>query len=408
MKKICSAHIVAIIFGIVLIIGISGFFNVKTFLKPIYSALFFSWDSEKSAGKNISAIEKNIESIINDNVGMKNEYIEINGLAQKLVGKKLIEDADVSSRVIKLKNGHVTFAWTRLSDEIINDSADKITGLKEFLDDRGTDFLFVQSPYKNDDQNPLFPVGIEDYSIDNSMRFVSALREKNINTLNLIDRIREDNLDWYSLFFKTDHHWTNEAGFWAYGELAQYMNDNFGYNIDRNSWDINNYTVRTYEGAFLGSQGKRTGSLFAGVDDISFLIPKFETSLVYNNEIKGIYRTGTFEQTLLFEKENISGSLYDDFCYAASLNGDFGLLKLTNNLDTSGKKVMIIKDSFANPVITFLAPNVSEITVVDMRLLKGETGKTLREVIEESNPDTVIMLYNHSQISKPECFDFGI
>ena len=63
MKKIRSAHIVAIVFGIVLAIGITGFFSIGSFLKPIYSALFFSWDSEKTVAKNISSIEKNIESI---------------------------------------------------------------------------------------------------------------------------------------------------------------------------------------------------------------------------------------------------------------------------------------------------------------------------------------------------------
>lgn len=408
MKKIRSVHIVAIVFGIVMIIGITGFFNIKTFLKPIYSTLFFSWDSEKTVAKNISAIEKNIESIVNDNVGLRSQYIEINGLAQKLVGKKIVEDADVSSTVIKLNNGFLTFVIDKAPDSTIEKRADSVVELKDYLDSKNIDFLYVQAPYKNDEFDPQLPVGIEDYSISNSMRFVSALNEKGINTLNLIECIREDNLDWYSLFFKTDHHWKNESGLWAYGKLAQHLNESFGYSIDESSWNTDSYTITTHKNAFLGSQGKRTGSLYSGLDDISVIIPKFETSLTYDNDITDVHRSGTFEQSVLFAEKHITGNMYDNFCYSVNLDGDFGRLKITNHLDTSGKKVLIIKDSFANPVITFLAPNVAEIEVVDLRLIANETGESLREVIEEVNPDTVIMLYNHTQIFKPECFDFGL
>ena len=408
MKKIRSTHIVAIAFGIVLIIGITGFFSVNSFLKPIYSALFFSWDSEKSVSNNISSIENNIESIVNDNVGLKSQYIEINGLAQKIAGKDIIEDADAASTVVKLNNGYVTFVIEQADDATINERADDVVGLKDYLNNKGIDFLYVQAPYKNDENDPQLPVGIEDYSISNSMRFVSALNAKGISTLNLIECMREDNLDWYSMFFKTDHHWKNESGLWAYGKLAQYMNENLGYSIDESTWDADNYTIRTYKDAFLGSQGKRTGSLYSGLDDISVLVPNFETSLTYDNNITNVHRSGTFEQSVLFEEKHITGSMYTDFCYSVSLDGDFGRLKITNHLDTSGKKVLIIKDSFANPVITFLAPNVAEIEVVDLRLIANETGESLSEIIDQVNPDTVIMMYNHTQIFKPECFDFGL
>ena len=210
------------------------------------------------------------------------------------------------------------------------------------------------------------------------------------------------------MFFKTDHHWTNEAGFWAYTELANHLKNNYGFEIEQSHLDTSNYTKRTYENVFLGSLGKRTGSTYSGVDDISFFIPKFETSFEYYCQYRNLTRSGTFEDALLFEKGTITSDIFNNFCYAASLGGDFDYLKITNNLNSDGKKVLLIKDSFANPVATHLSLDVSVLEIVDLRMLATESNKTAKDCIEESNPDIVIILYSSQQLFKTTTFDFGV
>ena len=407
MKKIRSAHIVAIVFGIIMFIGITGFFSIDSFLKPIYANIL-SWNSEKTVAKNLSSIEKGIENIINENVGFRTSFIQANGLAQKLMGKSVIADVDADSNVTKLDNGYLVFTDPEASNTSLQSKTESILNFKNYLDGKGTEFLYIQAPTKINRLDQQLPVGTSDYSTDNCERFCAMLESSGIETLNLIDKLREENTDWYSMFFKTDHHWTNEAGFWAYTELAQYLNQNYDFNIDSSHTDINNYTKKTYENVFLGSLGKRTGSTYSGLDDISFLIPNFATSFEYSCPIQNASRSGKFEDSLLFEKENITGDIFNDFCYSASLNGDYGYIKITNNLNPDGKKVLLIKDSFANPVATHLALDVSVLEIVDLRMLATENNKTVRDVIEESNPDMVIVFYSSQQLLKTITFDFGV
>lgn len=407
MKKIRSAHIVAIVFGIIMVIGITGFFSVDSFLKPIYANVL-SWNSEKTIAKNLSSIEKGIENVINENVGFKTSFIQLNGLAQKLMGKRVIGDVDPNSSVLKLDNDYLVFIDPIATDKSLQNKVDNVSDLKNYLDSKGTEFLYIQAPTKIDGRDQQLPIGKKDYSTDNCERFCTMLESAGIDTLNLIERLREESTDWYSMFFKTDHHWTNEAGFWAYIELADLLSENYGFEIEQSHLDVNNYAKKTYENIFLGSLGKRTGSTYSGLDNISFLIPKFETSFEYSCQIQNIYRSGKFEDTILFEKENITGNPFNDFCYGANLNGDFGYMKITNNLNPDGKKVLLIKDSFANPVATYLALDVSVLEIVDLRMLATENNKTVKDCIEESNPDMVIILYSSQQFFKTNTFDFGV
>lgn len=407
MKKIRSAHIVAIAFGIIMIIGITGFFSYSSFLKPIYANLC-DWDSEKTVAQNLSAIEKSIENTINENVGFKTGFIQLNGLTQKLMGKRVISDADVSSTVVRLDNDHLVFIEQEATDASLNDKADSVLALKNYLDSKGTELLYIQAPTKIDGRDQQLPSGVSDYSTENSEKFVAMLDGAGVDTLNLIEKLRQENTDWYSMFFKTDHHWTNEAGFWAYTELANVLIENYGVEIDRTHLDANNYTKNTYEDVFLGSLGKRTGSIYSGLDDISVMIPEFETSFEYSCPVRNTYRSGRFEDSLLFEKQSITGDIFNDFCYSASLGGDFGYIKITNNLNPSGKKVLLIKDSFANPVATHLSLDVAQLEIVDLRMLATENNKTVKDCIDESNPDIVIILYSSSQLLKTATFDFGL
>lgn len=397
----------AIAFGVIMILGIIGFFSINSFLKPLYASLR-SWDSGKTVSQNLSAIEKSIENTINENVGFRTSFIQANGLAQKLLGKRVISDADVNSTVVKLNNDYLVFIEQQATDDSLQSNTNSVLELKNYLKSRGTEFLYVQAPTKIDGRDQQLPSGVSDYSTENGERFISMLDSAGVDTLNLIEKLRKEDVDWSSMFFKTDHHWTNETGFWAYTELAGVLSENYGFEIDQSHLDIDSYTKRTYNSVFLGSLGKRTGSTYSGLDDISFMIPKFETSFEYSCPIRNTYRSGKFEDSLLFEKQNITGNIFNDFCYSASLGGDFGYMKITNNLNPDGKKVMIIKDSFVNPVATHLSLDIAQLELIDLRMLATENNKTVKDCIEESNPDIVIILYSSAQLLKTETFEFGV
>ena len=383
--------------------GIVGFFNLNSFIKPVVASLL-NWSGEKAVSQNIKDIESSVESLINENVGFRTSFIQVNGLAQKLMGKRVVEDVDPESSIVKLDNGYISFVAKELSDTTLRDRADKISNLNSFVSEKGIDFLYIQAPYKIAQDNQKLPVGIKDYAVSNAQRLCSMLGKENVNVLNLIDVILEQSKDWYSLYYKTDHHWTNETAFWAYGEIAKALSDDFGFELDAKSYDINNYSLRSYKNAFLGTQGKRVGSTYSGLDDINFFIPKFETDLEYQRQ--GLLLKGNFDDTLLFDEQYVTGDIFKDFCYEASMGGNYGYVKVTNKQASGEKKVMLIKDSYANPVATFMALGVSELEVVDLRYFEGEMNMSLTDYIDQSKPDLVIMLYNANALKDNAFFNY--
>ena len=70
-----------------------------------------------------------------------------------------------------------------------------------------------------------------------------------------------------------------------------------------------------------------------------------------------------------------------------------------NNLHEGNKKrVLIIKDSFANCVAPFVALEIEYTDVLDMRIFTGST----KTYIAQIRPDIVVVLYNPASICEVE------
>ncbi len=88
------------------------------------------------------------------------------------------------------------------------------------------------------------------------------------------------------------------------------------------------------------------------------------------------------------------------------MGGNYGYIKITNKLNANGKKVLLIKDSYANPVAPYLALSVSELEVVDPRYFEDEMHMSITDHISQSNPDLVIMLYNPNALKDDTFFNY--
>ena len=93
--------------------------------------------------------------------------------------------------------------------------------------------------------------------------------------------------------------------------------------------------------------------------------------------------------------ENMKKDYYKINTYATFSGGDFRLQIIKNNLNANGKKVLLIRDSFACVVAPFLALQTSELHVCDVRDYEYYVGDKLNidEYIKEIKPDYVIVLY---------------
>ena len=328
---------------------------------------------------------------IDDYVPARTSFISVYGLTQRAVNNRYVPDtADAYSDVMRLDNGQLCYVGTP-SDTIDEVAAKNMTKLKGILDKKGIGLLYVMAPYKTDPDNPGLQTGVADWQNDKIRNVQKALTDAGIDNLNLLDNIKAQNLDFSKLFFNTDHHWTPATALWAAQTVSKYLNDKYNYNIDLSLLDKSQFNSTVYENIFLGSQGKKVGPLYGGVDDFELLTPKYDTDfnfLFLRLNKKEQTRSGSFEDALLF-KQNLVKDYFNVSVYATYSGGDYLKTCFTNNNMNSGKKILLVRDSFSGTFAPFFAlAACDKLYTVDTRRYKD----SLVDYIDEVEPDIVIYL----------------
>lgn len=405
-KEINRQKIMGIFFLIIILFFFFGFiFNARTMGRAILVGYKDYIKKDSNVMDYVKAEITSVESGVNESVLGKYKLINFNGAFQKLLGKKVINDAEATRTVVKLNNEHLTFIYPEIDTKPFSENVIK---LDSYLKQRGSSVLYVQAPFKISKYDNELPEGVEDYTNYNADKFLDDLKDNGVSCLDLREEIKNDGLDHYSLFFKTDHHWLPKTGFWAFTKIAEVLKDNYGFKYDEKYTNINNYTEEIYKDEFLGSKGKRVGITYSGgLDDMPLMYPKFETNLTFSVPSENVERNGQFYDTI-FEKEYLKkNNYYLDTPYCVYTGYDKDLQILKNNNSENGKKVLVIKDSFARVMIPFLSLVCDEVDSIDLRSFDNAE---LINYIDKSNPDLVIFLYNadiyRSDLS--DMFDFGL
>lgn len=349
---------------------------------------------EKPVGKSIDEKLKmligefNVK--INDSLAGRTYWVTLNGGVQQMLGKKAIEDVSPDDRVIKLNNGYLTFLY-KWKD--MKSPANHLIHFNQSLKELHIPLLYIQAPFKIDKYNTQLPEGLKDTTNQNADEFLSYI-DGAVDYVDLREEIYKDGLSHYELFFKTDHHWKPEAAFWAYGKIRQILDEKYGFDIDAEYGNFSRYEVKKYENYFLGTQGKRTGLLYAGTDDISLIYPKFETKFIFKVPDRGIEKNGDFLHTMFDFKHVERRDYFGKDPYSVYAGADYPLNIITNQTTSSRKKIVLIKDSFFRPLSLFLAMDCEKIYIVDLRRYNNKFS--LLAFIKAIKPDIVLVGYNPS------------
>lgn len=356
---------------------------------------------ESSPFKRIDTLVSSVQSLVEEGANyilFRDEYVFANTFIEKLIGKTVFIDAKYT--VVKLENDYLAFLSEKVDTQ---EYAQNLIGLNDFLEKQGTPLLYVQAPYKISKYDNQLPAGVTDGNNEMADNLLAGI-DGYVDYIDLREVMYESGMDQYDYFFKTDHHWLPETAFWAAGYIADTLNADYGFNMDTSYLDLDYYNVESYEDWFLGSQGKRVGAHMVGVDDISLISPTFETSFIFEVPSEGSYCIGSFEETLLDYSTIETKDYYNLSPYEVYLGGAFPLVKITNTMNLKGKKVLLVKDSFAKPMATFLALGCSQLDLIDLRYYKEGS---LIEYLSGNEYDLVLFLYNPSLI-RDEGFIFDV
>lgn len=336
--------------------------------------------------------------------------IELFGAFQVFSGRTVVEDTAQSEyTVARLENGSLTFMGQGIPDPQVQ--AGELKRLQTALDERDMALLYVQAPSKLEPGTHTLPYGTEDTSNGCADRLLAELEEAEIDCLDLRETLAEAGGDWDRWFYTTDHHWNQEAAFLCFQTLAEKLEDyrqtlSVGQGTKRQSitipercTDPDAYDKETLSRFFLGSQGKRVGSGYAGVDDFVLWTPNFPTLLHYSGSTGGD-RYGDMEETVLFPQRVEEKDYYNANPYTYYSGGDYPFARITNYYNPQGPKVMLIRDSFSCAITPYLALACSELATVDPRYFNGD----LLSYIDWVKPDVVVVLYSSGMVRQEDTY----
>lgn len=118
----------------------------------------------------------------------------------------------------------------------------------------------------------------------------------------------------------------------------------------------------------MGSLGRRTGAVFAGVDDFTAYWPKF-TGDFYRDcsaeDDEMDHSSGSFERAFM-NPEVLKGKvdLYSISQYILYLDEIRTYEKLVNNDNPDGSRIFMVRDSYFSPVMAFMMPMCREIDAI--------------------------------------------
>ena len=336
-----------------------------------------------------------IDGSYNDQFATKYRFVEINGVTCKVLQNEQINGT------VMLKNGYLSY---RFKESDVAPKAEKVAQLSEYLKSKDIKFSYIAIPYKNSPYDDQVPFGIYDYGNENQDAMMKALQEKGVATYDLTPLLHEKTGDdRYGAYFKTDHHWKPETAFWAHTEVAKYLSETYGYKTNAKAMDMANYDTDVYKDWFLGSQGKKTGRFVAGLDDMTLIYPKWDTKVTLTKPTADEVRSGSFKEAI-FDKKCLEKDYYIVNSFAAYLGNMLDLCTIQNKEGVNHGKVLVIKDSFSIAMVPYLSFMFDEVDVIDMRYYKAGT---LKEYIDETKPELVIMPYSSSVFGSKGAFDFG-
>jgi hypothetical protein len=174
------------------------------------------------------------------------------------------------------------------------------------------------------------------------------------------------------IYYRTDHHWKTLAAFYVYQEWAKAQ----GFDVP----SADDYEIETVTDSFEGTIQSKLG-INAKADTIEIYQPKEDVfyTVQKNNSSEIEYKL--YDYSALDTK-----SKYDIF-----FGGNEAIVKMTTRAGT-GRKLLVIKDSYAHCFVPFLLTDFDEITMLDIRYY----NQKLSDLIAEEGFTDLLFLYNAS------------
>lgn len=370
-KRITTILIIIAIFSFSIVNFVTSYSSISTFVRE-----------NSKDNTSFKALFSTIESSINDKVYGKYKFVEAYGIIQNLMNK----NEENNFEVVKDKDGNLHYTHFTNGPARVDDFVARVGRLRDYVG-KNTEIAVLMPPDKYLKGITNWEEGMP-YCYDNETadNYIQGVNNLGIYSIDFRPMMLDSGLSTADLFYKTDHHWKTETSFMTFKYLIGNLNAHYNLNLDGDGYytNIENYNQIKYSQSYVGSEGRKTGIEYGGIDDFTLIYPKFTTSYNFYCSMDGQYefnKTGRFEEALLdvsrlYEEDPYSGERNK---YSTYLFDNNSLEIIKNNLNTNGPKIALIKDSFSLPLAAFLSNVCSEVQLIDPRYYKGDIAEYVKQ-----------------------------
>ncbi|MDO5539730.1 MAG: DHHW family protein [Eubacteriales bacterium] len=307
------------------------------------------------------------ETYLTDQFFFRDSWIGIKTKTERLAGKQEINDIYFADDGYLIEKHTGDFETATAEQNVKTLSAFLEEQVNNYGADHVTAMIAPNAVSILKDKLPPFAVCVqEDEYLDEIVR---SLPEGTF--LDLRD-VLEEHCEEY-IYYRTDHHWTTLGARYAYDAWAR--------KTALNALPAQNYEREVLTDIFYGTVEAKVGYPVRA-DVIERWNPKTEVpyTLSYNHKTEEV-KDSLYEESSLGTRDK----------YAVFFGGNQPLTEIKTQAGT-GRRLLVIKDSYAHCFVPFAVQDFDEISMIDLRYF----NESLKEYMENNDFSDILFLYNAS------------
>ena len=310
--------------------------------------------------------ERDFEGYISDHFPARDFFAGADAYYMLLTGK------NGSNGIYKGKNGYLFQTPVKANQKTLKDN---IEAVNAFADKTNIETKMLIVPSAGFIMSDWLPVNHEEYRDDEIIKNEINNSLNNVESIDILGEFMRDREAIYvygdRIYYKTDHHWTSYGAYLAYVLWCR------GEGIKPRIRE--DYTITQTDG-FYGTSYSKSALWLTKPDTIETWEYPINVTVTIDNT----------EYSSMFFKEHLT----ENDKYPVYLDGNHAFLRIVNHDNPSGKKILLIKDSYAHCFAPFMAENCSQIDMVDLRYYFDPVS----DLTNENNYDEVLVLYGISNM----------
>ena len=308
--------------------------------------------------------EKNYEKYLSDQFILRDQWISLKTHIERLILKRESKDIYFAKEGYLIEKHTGTFSTQIAKRNIIS----LMNFVKKYDEQFGRSHISVLIVPNAIDilQDKLPPFASSGDGEDYIEQIGKSLPEK--VWIDIVSILREHSSE--EIYYRTDHHWKTLAAFYAYQAWAR----KYGYVIPK----LADYEIKKITDHFEGTIQSKLG-IDTIKDSIELFYPINRSTYTIYDKSTNRTNKSLYDHTVLDKKNK----------YSIYFGGNAPFLQIKTEIENE-RKILVIKDSYANCFIPFMLGEFQEIDVLDLRY----TNQRLSEIISKGRYTDILILYN--------------